>query len=174
LNKILQSYKPTIYFIIKFISIYLVLVLIYNYYLSFYQGTTDPLTLLIGKWVTQIYHWLGLQVSTIPLEHESGLKLIINNNYVARIVEGCTAASVIIMFAAFVLSFTNNIKQSLKFVIFGSLSIFIFNILRIVFLGYLLYAYPQYQDVAHRIIFPALIYGYVVFLWLLFIKKYDV
>jgi exosortase family protein XrtF len=147
------------------------IVVFYNVYLSQYTGQTDVLTIWVGKMVTKIYHWLGLNVQTLPLTEESGLKLIINGNYVARIVEGCTAISVIILFVAFVISFGQNFKKSLLFAAIGSLLIFVFNLLRIVFLGYLLYAYPQYQDMAHRIVFPAMIYGFVVILWLVFIKK---
>jgi len=173
LKNILKTYRPTFYFIGKFILTYLVMVIIYNVYLSQYAGQTDVLTVWVGKFVTDIYHWLGLNVQTLPLTGESGLKLIINGNYVARIVEGCTAISVIILFVAFVISFGQDFKKSLLFAAIGSLLIFVFNLLRIVFLGYLLYAYPQFQDVAHRIIFPAMIYGFVVFLWLVFIKKYN-
>ena len=149
------------------------MVAIYNVYLSQYDGQTDALTVWVGKFVTDIYNWFGLNVQTLPLTDESGLKLIINGNYVARIVEGCTAISVIILFVAFVISFGQNFKKSLVFAIIGSLLIFIFNLFRIVFLGYLVYAYPQFQDVAHRIVFPALIYGFVVLLWLVFIKKIN-
>ena len=168
---ILKTYYPTLKFILKFVLIYSILVIIYNFYLSFFTHQTDYLTLLVGKTVSEIYKLIGMDVQSIPLATEPGLKLIVHGQYVARIVEGCTAMSVIIMFVAFVISFGQHIKKTLKFALTGSIVIFVFNLLRIVLLGYLLYAFPQYQDVAHRIIFPALIYGFVVFLWLLFIKK---
>jgi len=150
----------------------MLLVTIYNFYLSFFQQQTDLLTLWVGQMVSGIYNIIGLDVHTTPLETEPGLKLIVQGQYIARIVEGCTAISVIIMFMAFVLSFGQNFQKTLLFALIGSILIFVFNLIRIIFLGYLFYAFPQYQDVAHRIIFPALIYGFVVFLWLIFIKKY--
>ncbi len=168
-----KTYRPTIIFIFKFLLIYLLLVVLYNMYLRQYAGDTDPVTRWVGQVVTKIYHYLGLQVQTVPIGHEPGLKLLINGQYVARIIEGCTAASVIILFGAFVISFGQSLKKSLVFAVVGSLLIFGFNLLRIVFLGYLLFAWPQYQELAHRVIFPAIIYGFVVWLWLIFVKKYN-
>jgi len=55
----------------------------------------------------------------------------------------------------------------------GVFSIYAFNIIRIVFLGYVLYAFPQYQDFLHRVLFPALIYGWIVLLWIIYIKKME-
>jgi exosortase family protein XrtF len=168
-----QQYKPTIVFIAKFAFIYLVLAGLYALYIGSFAGKTDSLTRFVGKSVSAVYRFLGTEAQTIPLENESGLKLVLNGNYLARIVEGCTAASVIIMFIAFVISFGNKMKQSLAFAIVGSVLIFAFNIIRIVFLGYILHVAPQYQDISHRVLFPAMIYGFVILLWIVFIKKWN-
>ncbi len=170
---ILKTYYPTLKFIGKFVLIYVILVLAYNFYLSFYQNQTDIITVWVGKMISGIYNLLGVDVQTMPVGTEPGLKLMVKGQYVARIVEGCTAISVIIMFVAFILSFGKHLQKTLIFAITGSILIFVFNLLRIVFLGYILYTFPQYQDVAHRIIFPAMIYGFVVILWLYFILKYH-
>ena len=170
---IFKTYYPTLKFIFKFVLIYIILVAVYNFYLSYFEHQTDYLTLWVGKIVSGIYKLFGMDVQTAPIEIEPGLKLIVHGQYIARIVEGCTAMSVIIMFVAFIISFGQHIKGTLMFAFTGSVAIFMFNLLRIVLLGYLLYAFPQYQDVAHRILFPALIYGFVVFLWIIFIKKYN-
>ncbi len=172
-DSLLKTYRPLLIFTAKFAAVYIILSGLYMAYLSQYKQQTDPLTRFVGKNVDGMFNILGIHASTPPIPHEQGVKLIINGTYVARIVEGCTAASVIIMFIAFIIAFGHNPKKSLLFALTGSLLIFLFNILRIVFLGYLLYAFPKYQDIAHRIIFPALIYGFVVILWIIFIKKFN-
>jgi len=167
-----QQYKPTIKFIVIFALTYALLSMIYGRYLNHFTGQTDDLTKFVGRSVSYVYNILSIDAQTIPLKNESGLKLIINGNYLARIVEGCTAMSIIIMFIAFIFSFGSNLKKTLIFAIAGSILIFMFNIIRIVVLGYLLYVVPAYQDVSHRVIFPAMIYGFVILLWIIFIKKY--
>jgi len=173
MSSIVQTYRPTLIFIGKFVLTYTLMVGLYNWYLSQFHHTTDFLTGLVGKSVDFLYKLFGINSQSLPLDNEPGLKLIIEGEYIARIVEGCTAISVIIMFVAFIISFGNNLKKALLFCLLGGLSIFIFNLFRIVILGYMLYIFPQYQDVAHRIIFPAMIYAYVVLLWIVFIKKFN-
>jgi len=97
--------------------------------------------------------------------------LIINNEYIARIVEGCSAASIIILFVVFIISFGKTNIKTFVFLLLGAFSIFIINIFRILFLAYTLYAFPDYQKILHQIIFPAIIYTWVVLLWIYFIKK---
>ena len=169
---LLQTYKSSLIFIGRFLLVYILLVFCYDLYQSFYINRTDPLTIWVGKTVTAFYHLLTINAQTVPLAHESGLKLIIDGRYVARIVEGCTAASIIILFVSFILSIGKSLKTALIYAITGSIFIFLFNVLRIVLLGYILYVAPQYQTLAHQILFPVLIYGFVVILWLIFIQKY--
>jgi len=173
MSSILKIYRPVLIFMAKFAGVYAVLVWIYNRYLAYWGHETDGLTGFVGKSVNVLFRLFHIDASTPALEGERGLKLLVNGEYVARIVEGCTAVSVIIMFIAFVIAFGKSFQKSCCFALAGALLIFIINILRIAFLGYMLYAFPAYQDVAHRIVFPAIIYGFVVFLWIVFIKKYN-
>jgi len=173
LKKLFATYRPTLLFIVRFLGIYLLLSWLYGQYLKMYAGQTDILTRWVGKAVSWLGQLMRMHIETVPIQGEPGLKLIFNGAYIARVVEGCTGISVIIMFVAFVLSFGQNFNKSLLFALTGSVLIFVFNLFRIVFLAYLLQAYPQYQDLAHRIIFPAFIYGFVVLLWIIFIVKYN-
>jgi len=173
LVKTLKLYQPVLIFLLKFAGFYFLLSFIYNRYLSFYQQQTDPLTYFTGKSVEFLFHFSSLNVSTEPLLGEEGLKLLVNDVYLARIIEGCNAVSVIIMFVAFLMAFGYSYKNSFYFAPVGTLLIYFFNIIRIGFLAYILYEFPEYQDIAHRVVFPGLIYGFVVFLWIIFIKKFN-
>ena len=166
-----SEYKNVILYLLRFVGLYLLAVWIYNYFLSFYKNTIDPLTALTARLVYDTYRLLHIPAEVIPAQNE-GIKLLIHQKYIARIVEGCNAVSIIILFAAFVLSFWKLNKKTLIFLLAGIMSIFLFNILRITLLGYILYAFPAYQDFWHRIVFPGLIYSWIVFLWVLFINKF--
>ncbi len=172
-SSLFQTYKPVLVFIVKFGGFYMIFSGIYFWYLSLYTAQTDPLTLWVGKIVTKLFDLSGIQAETLPLFNEHGLKLIVEGNYVARIVEGCTAMSVLIMFAAFVFAFGHSFQKNLIFVLGGSILLFGFNILRIVLLGYIMYVFPEYQDMAHRLVFPALIYGFLILLWVVFVLKIN-
>jgi exosortase family protein XrtF len=143
---------------------------IYSFYLSFFEGMIDPFTRFTAYAVRNIYTFFHLPSQVIPTR-DQGIKLLIENHYVARIVEGCNAVSIIILFMAFILAFRTFNKRFFAFLFIGILSIAAFNILRIALLGYILYAFPAYQDFWHRIVFPGLIYSWIVLLWVLFINK---
>jgi len=165
-----NEYKNVIIYLLRFITLYIIFSLFYAYYLKSYNNQPDIFTLFVAESVQKIYEILGIHSSIEPL-NTSGLKLIINGKYVARIVEGCSAMSIIILFVVFILSFGKLKSKNYMFILSGILSIFVFNILRIAFLGYVLYAFPEYQDFLHRVLFPALIYGWIVLLWIFYILK---
>lgn len=87
----------------------------------------------------------------------------------SRMVEGCNAVSVIILFIAFIFAFYRGFNTFI-FVFAGVIFLYIINILRIVGINVVLLEYPSYGKAAHDYIFPAIIYGSVVLLWIIWIK----
>jgi len=168
--KILKEYKNVIIYLLRFVLLYVIFIKLYEYYLSYYGGSIDPVTRFTAYSVKAVYKIFHLSSQVIPTQNE-GIKLLIKGSYVARIVEGCNAISLIILFGVFILSFRRFDKPVLKFLALGIISIILLNIFRIALLGYILYAHPQYQDFWHRIVFPGIIYSWIVVLWILFINK---
>jgi exosortase family protein XrtF len=78
-----------------------------------------------------------------------------------------------ILFAAFVIAFTGKLKKTLLFILIGITIIHILNILRIALLTMALYYYPASQHLLHGVIFPLIIYGVVVVLWVILVNKYS-
>ena len=93
----------------------------------------------------------------------------VKTGYATRMVEGSNAVSVMILFVAFVFAFYKGSKTFL-FVLAGLVLLYIMNLLRIVGLNIVMTDYKQYGKISHDFIFPAIIYGTVVLLWLIWIK----
>src|SRR5690606_22304089 len=91
--------------------------------------------------------------------------------YVSRMVEGCNAVSVMILFLSFIFAFYKGAK-TFVFVGLALVALHIMNVLRIVGLNILLVEMPQYSKIGHDYLFPAIIYGSVVVLWLIWIKLF--
>jgi exosortase family protein XrtF len=98
---------------------------------------------------------------------------MLNGDYVSRIVEGCTSVSVIILFLAFIIAFSGSLGNTLWFGLFGSILIYIVNILRIIALSVLYHRFPEYQKILHDLLFPAIIYGLTFVLWITWVKYYS-
>ena len=105
--------------------------------------------------------------------NEPSIKVIYQNTYVCRIIEGCNAMSVMILFVAFVLAFTGKFKKTILFIFFGCILIHVLNVLRIVMLSMALYKLPQMKSFLHDIAFPLVIYGVVFLLWVIWVNKFS-
>ena len=173
MHPLLQKYKPALTFMVKFFVIYAVLTFAYNRYLHFYEGEADPVTRLVAQQSNRFINWVGFRGSVEPHSQEPTMKLIVNDKYVGRVLEGCNSISVLILFATFVLSFTGRLKTSLLFVLIGGVLLFLVNIFRIGVIGVALYKWPQHQEFLHQIVFPVLIYGLVFLFWMLWVNKFS-
>jgi len=101
------------------------------------------------------------------------VKLIVNNQYTARVIEGCNSISIIILFVAFIVAFSGPKRTTIIYAIIGSLIIYVINILRIAFLTAMLYQYPNQQMVLHNLVFPAIIYGTTFLLWVIWVQRFS-
>ena len=75
------------------------------------------------------------------------------------------------IFLAFVFAFYEGFKTFI-FAAVGLIVLHIMNVLRIAGLNILIVEMPQYSRIGHDYLFPAIIYGSVVVLWLIWIKFY--
>jgi len=169
--------KAVFLFLIKFFVTYLILSGLYQFYLTKNNKNGLIKTDFITKQVA--YHTIftgktfGYSFKTEPNIDEASMKLIINDKYVARVVEGCNAVSVMILFWAFIIAFTGKWYETLLFGLIGILLIYFINIARIFLLTLAIDRYPQYSTFLHKIVFPAIIYGFTFLLWMIWVKRVE-
>lgn len=167
-----QDFRPVLIILARFIVIYLVLLGGYQLYLNFYEGTgLDP----VSKWVAfqsgKIQDFLGYKTILVDQPKFETTWFYVNNKYISRMVEGCNAISVMILFVAFIFAFYKG-KKTFVFAFLGLVFLHIMNVLRIAGLNILIIEHPKYTKIGHDYFFPAIIYGTVVLLWLIWIKFY--
>ena len=147
----------------------------YKFYLDYSKDSSyypDYITNLTARQSVSVLQSLGYDTIAEPHPNEASLKLIINNKYVARVIEGCNSISVIILFVSFVIAFSESWKPTALYVLAGSTLIYAVNLGRIVVLSIGLYHYPWRREVLHTIIFPLIIYGLVFLLWMFWVNRY--
>jgi exosortase family protein XrtF len=177
LKNLLQQYKPFLVFLGKFIASYLILTIIYQTYLNCFDernAEVDSFTELVAEQSATVLSWLDSQSYTMPHLTEPTVKLFYKGKYISRIIEGCNAISVIILFISFVIAFTGKFRKTILFILFGCVFIHILNIGRIALLCVGLYHFPQYEHLMHGVIFPLVIYGVVFLLWVIWVNKYSI
>lgn len=176
MKALLVKYKLVVKFIATFLLVYIILSVIYKFYLQFSDGSKfypDFMTHLVAIQSETVLETIGYNVEMLPHPNEPSLKVILNGNYIARVIEGCNSVSVIILFVSFIVAFASKFKTTFLYILSGSVLIYTINLLRIVVLSIGLYHYPNQKEVFHTVIFPAIIYGLVFLLWIFWVNRFT-
>ena len=174
--QLINKYRTVLKFILIFLGTYLILAAVYNWYLESFSSATyypDPVTYLVAVQSRAIISSLGYEVTITPAVKWPSMDLYVSDHFVARIIEGCNAVSIVILFVAFMIAFFGNIRKTLLFTLAGAVIIYTMNIVRIAVLSIGIYELPQYAHFLHQVIFPLIIYGTVFILWILWIRIYS-
>ncbi|EIA09151.1 exosortase family protein XrtF [Flavobacterium frigoris] len=174
MKKYFNKYKPFLLFLAKFFLTYIILALIYQGFLrSFGEDKIDSITELVAENTKQLLTLFDADSDIIKIDSEPYIRLIYNQQYVARMIEGCNAISIIVLFISFVVSFSGSVKSTVLFILGGSLIIYILNVARIAILCVLIYLFPKQQTLLHGVLFPLFIYGVVFILWVIWVNKFS-
>ena len=150
--------------------------MVYKLYLQYSDGSKfypDYITNLVSLQSETLLNSFGYQTQVVPHPDEPSMKLVLNGEYLLRIIEGCNSISVVILFLSFIVAFSGKLKTTFFYILWGSVLIYAVNLLRIVFLTLGFYHYPEYSDVLHTVIFPGMIYGMVFLLWIFWVNRFS-
>jgi exosortase family protein XrtF len=131
------------------------------------------MTHLVAKQSESLLNAFGYNAQVLPHPTEPSMKLIINDFYLARVIEGCNSISVIILFLSFIVAFASKFKTTFFYILSGSVLIYSVNLIRIALLTIGLYYYPHQKAIFHTVIFPAIIYGLVFLLWIFWVNRFS-
>lgn len=174
MKKYLVQFKPFLIFIGTFFAAYILLTIIYKSYLSSFESSNiDGITAIVGANVYWLMDAFNCDVLIRKSLSEAYLEVWYNKDYVIRIVEGCNAVSVMILFISFILAFSGKLRTTLLFILSGTLFIYILNVIRIALLAVLLFRYPEKLHLLHGVLFPLIIYGLVFALWIFWVNKFS-
>lgn len=171
----IRQFRPFLIFLVRFFLAYIILTVAYQYYLREVNNPLlpDDITTMVTKQTITMIEWMGNESSSTIHPDEPSHRLLVNGKYVVRIIEGCNAVSVFILFAAFIIAFRGKLKHTVLYILGGVIIIHILNIIRIALLSIALLYYPQHEHLLHGILFPLFIYGVVFALWVVWVNKYS-
>lgn len=172
MNQLITKNKPVIKFLAIFLLSYALLSLLYYLFLNT-TNNPDFFTELVSEQTINLLNLIGYETKSTTNSANDFINLYVRGKNIAGISEGCNAVSIMILFLAFIFSFTKKIKPTLLFALLGLVIIHIMNIVRIVILVVCLYHYPKYSEPLHNYVFPAMIYGVVFMLWMFWVNSFQ-
>lgn len=169
-----RDLKPVLILLLRFFGVYFGLIALYQFYLSFYDNVAaDPFTRLIAEQSSFCIRKAGYRSTLIDAPNPEilqGIYFYINKMWPTIMVEGCNALSIMILFLAFIFTFYKGVK-TFWFALLGLVFIHIVNVVRIAVINIVALKFsPEQFHFAHDYIFPAVIYGAVVLLWIVWIQ----
>ncbi|MDO4762874.1 MAG: exosortase family protein XrtF [Flavobacteriaceae bacterium] len=168
----LKDLKPVLWILGRFLGIYFGLIFLYQLYFNAYKDVAaDPITRIIAQQSNLCLNKVGYKTELIDATNE--LHFYVNQFWVSIMVEGCNAISIMILFLAFIFAFYQGGK-TFWFAGVGLLVLYIINVARIALLNIILLEFPKYSKMSHDYLFPAVIYGGVVLLWVIWIKFFVI
>ena len=174
----MKKNKEIALFLLKFFATYFILYGAYSVYLSNTQQKGDvfscsPITQKVAQHAETMARFFGLDAEVRQNPDELSMMLLLNGQHIVNVVEGCSSVSIIILFLSFIIAFSGSFLNTLFFGIFGFIMIYLTNLARIVLLTVLYAKYPQYEYFLHSLLFPAIIYGMVFLLWIIWVKFFS-
>jgi exosortase family protein XrtF len=168
----LQEFKPTIFFLLKFVGIYIVGNLAYGLYVSSYSPRVDPLTQEVTEQTASCLQITGWEVEVENRSSKPTTYIEFNDQSIVSVYEGCNGVNTMIIFVAFIISLGHLNKRMLWFIPLGLVLIHMANLARIGLLFLVTIKLPNYVYFTHKYLFTAIIYGVVFVLWLWWVRSF--
>jgi exosortase family protein XrtF len=159
--------KPVTRFLFFVFILYLVWYLLYDLWLH-PSGTIDlmvvDVTIFLSKSVLEA---MGYTVFTgaervIGVDGSGGL----------WIGDNCNGITLFSLFAVFIIAYKGPLKMKIVYIVLGIFSIQLLNVVRVIGLAILDTYSRAWTEFNHTYTFNILIYGYIFFLWMLWVNKF--
>jgi exosortase family protein XrtF len=179
-----KEFKPTIFFLLRFLGVYLLGSALYGLYISNYDQaqSLDPAT----RWVTyqcvSTANIFGYDAKVTQDDHlnwaneeeQTYDSLWLNAQYAISVEEGCNGLNIMILFIAFVIGFGGKWLNTLIFIPSGLLFIHLANIGRLMLLSLLNVEFDgRGFHFFHKYGFTAVLYVAILILWYFWVMRWN-
>jgi exosortase family protein XrtF len=165
-----NEFKPTIYFLIKFVGLYIALNLLYGYYIEQQNPKPDVPTILVTEQSATLLRLFGWDVAAHNHETKPTTYIAYEGRGIVSVYEGCNGLNVAIIFLCFLLAFGPLNKKLAWFIPVGLIVIHLTNLARIIGLFWVVIYLPNAVYFTHKYLFTAIIYAVVFIMWLVWLR----
>lgn len=169
----LKEYRGPIFFILRFLGVYLIGNLLYGLYVTAFYPAADPVTVWVTRQTAFFANAFFENVEVASFADSKFVNLSVNGKAVLSVFEGCNGINVFVVFLSFIFAYSYLKKPMLWFIPLGLLAIHALNILRIALLIWVTENHPKALYFTHKYLFTAFIFAGVFVLWILWVVYLD-
>jgi exosortase family protein XrtF len=167
-----SEFKPTIFFLLKFVGLYLVGNILYGLFITAYEPKPDPVTRTVTEQTAIVLQVCGYRVSVEDREARPTTDITYFGKRKLSVYEGCNGINTMIIFIAFLLAFGPISRPLLWFIPLGLLIIHFANLSRIALLFFVSEYLPKAMYFTHKYFFTAILYVVIFALWLWWVRAF--
>lgn len=173
MKKLYQEFKPALFFLTKFVIIYLAGNIVYGLFVESHGNTADPLTVATSQQTSFVLNTFG-ENTTITRDTARPVVALKQDDFtILDVYEGCNGVNVVIVFSAFLFAFGGAARTFLWFFPFGITAIHVINLARISLLYFTALYRPADFYYFHKYFFTAILYVAVFGLWALWVLRFQ-
>lgn len=165
-----QEFKPSIFFLLKFIGIYFILNISYGLFVHSCYPMSDPITNWVTDQTSSLLSASGWVTVVTKETQQATASIVFQGRAIVAVYEGCNGINVMIIYISFLFAFGPISKKLLWFLLSGILLIHLINLARIYLLFLVSIYLPDFLYFIHKYFFTAIIYVVVFVLWFVWIR----
>lgn len=167
-----KEFRPTIFFLIRFLAVYLSGSVLYGFYVTGYDPTPDPVTHFVTVQTAWVLDALGTECVANDNPAKATVWLMQGGRVVVSVYEGCNGINVMVIFVSFLIAFGPWKRQLMIFILVGILVIHLANLVRIGVLFQVAIKLPAYFYFSHKYLFTASLYVLVLLMWMIWLQYF--
>lgn len=169
----IKEFKPALFFLAKFIGIYVVGNVLYGLYIESYGDRVDPATEWVAHQTSGVLHLFGEDTNVASMPDTPTVGLNGRKESGLTFYEGCNGINVMIVFVSFMVAFSGPWRKLTVYILLGLISIHVANLIRLAMLFLVTLHWEHYFYYFHKYLFTAIIYSFVFGLWALWIWRFS-
>jgi exosortase family protein XrtF len=165
-----REFKPSIFFLSKFLGLYVAGNLLYGLFVHSFYPSVDPVTAWVTHQTSYVLNLFGWSTHVVEHTHKPTANILHDGSAILAVFEGCNGLNVMIIYVAFLLAFGPYSKRLFWFIPTGLILVHLFNIGRIFLLFFVSIEMPKFLYFTHKYFFTAILYAVVFSLWIVWIR----
>jgi exosortase family protein XrtF len=169
----IREFKPTIFFLLKFLGIYLIGNFLYGLYITSFEPRPDPITHIVSVHTSAVLNVCGYPVQSEDRADKPTTNIDYLGKSILSIYEGCNGFNIMIIFLAFVFAFGPMSRAMWWFIPLGLVTIHLFNLMRISLLFLVVEYFPTAMYFTHKYFFTAILYVVIFGFWVWWVSRFS-
>jgi exosortase family protein XrtF len=168
----ITEFKPTIFFLLKFVGLYLAGNILYGLYITSFEPVADPVTHAVTSQTVIVLNICGYRVDMDDRPDKPTTDITYFGKRKLSVYEGCNGLNTMIIFISFLVAFGPLSRALLWFIPLGLIIIHFVNLCRLTLLFFVQEYVPRAMYFTHKYFFTAILYVVIFGLWVWWVKSY--